>query len=474
MQNKKAYLWGLLSRFAPQAIYLLTTLVLARFVSPNAFGTIGILAVIFMVANILLDSGLGGSLIKEKNITELDCSTIGVFNIVVSLLIYIVLFFLSGFIQNYFNIDGLSIIVKVICFVFPITAFGIVPLSLLKRNLQFNKIFISSISGVIVASIGSIIIAVNGGDVYALVAYQILVNLVNVVMNFIFSKYKFSLKFSSASLKRLIPFGFFTSVVTIVDALYENIMTLLTGKFLNVQTAGYLYQAKRLEETSSSSAAMAVGIVAFPILTKLKDDLELFRIECSKTFDTITLLVNPLLIVVSIFSTEIIILLFGKQWLLSAPYLKILMLCGVFILAEQLMSSFVKSLGRVRSLMYVTLIKRFIGLAILLLTLVADARLLIYSYLLTTIIGCMINIKLYSSLTKKHFITTFKHFLGNIIPSFVIFYICEIIFSYFPLLLPTRIIITLILLFYYYMIYLRFRGINVFIEIKSFLKNKCH
>ena len=83
MQNKKAYLWGLLSRFAPQAIYLLTTLVLARFVSPNAFGTIGILSVIFMVANILLDSGLGGSLIKENNITELDCSTIGVFNIVV-------------------------------------------------------------------------------------------------------------------------------------------------------------------------------------------------------------------------------------------------------------------------------------------------------------------------------------------------------------------------------------------------------
>ena len=71
MQNKKAYLWGLLSRFAPQAIYLLTTLVLARFVSPNAFGTIGILSVIFMVANILLDSGLGGSLIKENNITEI-------------------------------------------------------------------------------------------------------------------------------------------------------------------------------------------------------------------------------------------------------------------------------------------------------------------------------------------------------------------------------------------------------------------
>ena len=80
MQNKKAYLWGLLSRFAPQAIYLLTTLILARFVTPDAFGTIGVLAVIFTVANILLDSGLGGSLIKEKDISDIDCSSISLYH----------------------------------------------------------------------------------------------------------------------------------------------------------------------------------------------------------------------------------------------------------------------------------------------------------------------------------------------------------------------------------------------------------
>lgn len=470
MQNKKAYLWGLLSRFAPQAIYLLTTLILARFVTPDAFGTIGILAVIFTVANILLDSGLGGSLIKEKTISDIDCSSIGLFNIVISLTIYFTLFFTSTYIQDYFNIDGLANVVKTISIVFPITAIGIVPLSLLKRNLQFEKIFISSISGVTLASIAAIIIAVLGGDVYALVAYQIIVNLVNVILNFVFSKYKIVIKFSYSSFKRLLPFGFFTSVVSIVDTIYENLMTMLTGKFLNVQTAGYLYQAKRLEEATSTSAAMAFGIVAFPILTKFKDDLYVFRTECIKTLDTISLIAFPLLIIVSMFSEEIIILLFGKQWILSAPYLKVLMICGVFIMTEQLMLSFIKSLGKVERLMYFTLVKRIVGLSILFATLIINAHLLIYGYLLTTIIGCAVNILLYSILTKQKTYKVFGHILNNMWPSFFIFIICHIIDTVFCVELHIRIFIVAIFMCTYYMLYLRVRGINVVNVVKSFIE----
>lgn len=470
MQNKKAYLWGLLSRFAPQAIYLLTTLILARFVTPDAFGTIGVLAVIFTVANILLDSGLGGSLIKEKDISDIDCSSISLFNVVVSLTIYLILFFTSTYIQDYFNIEGLANVVKTISIVFPITAIGIVPLTLLKRNLQFDRIFISSISGVILASIVAIIIAVLGGDIYALVAYQIIVNLVNVILNFAFSKYKLSIKFSYSSLKRLIPFGFFTSVVSIVDTIYENIMTMLTGKFLNVQTAGYLYQAKRLEETTSTSAAMAVGIVAFPILTKLKDDLCVFRTECIKTLDTISLIAFPLLIVVSIFSEEVIILLFGKQWVLSASYLKVLMICGIFILTEQLMLSFIKSLGKVDRLMYFTLVKRIIGLSVLLATLLLDANLLVYGYLITTVIGCAFNVLLYSVLTKQHMCKVYAHILNNMLPSIFIFIIYQIIDTYLCVGLYIRIFIVAIFMCTYYMLYLRVRGINIVNIVKSFME----
>lgn len=84
MQNKQEYLWAMIGRFAPQIIYLLTTIILARFLTPNDFGIIGVLSVFFMVANVLMDAGLGGSLIKERSISDVDCSTIFVFNILIS------------------------------------------------------------------------------------------------------------------------------------------------------------------------------------------------------------------------------------------------------------------------------------------------------------------------------------------------------------------------------------------------------
>ena len=459
MNNIKSYFWGLLARFAPQGIYLVTTMILARFITPEDFGMIGVLAVIFTVANILLDSGLGGSLIKEKEITGLDCSTIGTFNIIVGILIYIILFLLSNTLEAYFEIPGLSHVVRVISIVFPITALGIVPQSLLKRNLEFKKLFISSIISVIIASLVAIIIAVKGGGVYALVSYQIMVNLVLVICNFIFTRYRLSFRMSLINLERLFPFGFFTSIVTIVDTVYENIMTMLTGKFLNVQTAGYLYQAKRLEETMSSSLAMAVGIVAFPVLTRMKDNLEEFVTEAQSTLKTITLLVFPILITVSIYSKEILVILFGKQWISSAPYLRVLMISGLFILMEQLYLSFIKALGRVKSLAYITLAKRVVGLAILLAALAISPDLLVYAYLVSTIIGFVVNLSLFCYLTNKAISTYLKELTITITPMIVY---CFLAYSIMNLIsLKATILTSLVFLSFYYLFFLKFRGVDI-------------
>lgn len=81
-------------------------MVLARFLSPDDFGQIGVLSIIFVVANVLLDAGLGGSLIKEERITDIDCSSISMFNLAVSIIIYLSLFFTAGLLESYFAIDG--------------------------------------------------------------------------------------------------------------------------------------------------------------------------------------------------------------------------------------------------------------------------------------------------------------------------------------------------------------------------------
>ena len=217
MQHKSAYIWGLIGKFGPQCLHLLTTMILARFLTPEDFGMIGVLSIIFVVANTLLDSGLGGSLVKEKEISPIDCSSIGVFNLAVSLTIYIILFLFANSIEQYFNIDGLSIVVRTISLVFPISAFGIVPKAMLNRKLAFRQSCYNSLVGVVFASLISIIAAYCGVGVMALVLYQIVVTGVTVICNYASSSYHFHISFSWVSLKRLLPFGVTTTIITVIN-----------------------------------------------------------------------------------------------------------------------------------------------------------------------------------------------------------------------------------------------------------------
>lgn len=209
----------------------------------------------------------------------------------------------------------------------------------------------------------------------------------------------------------------------------------------------------------SSSLAMAVGIVAFPVLTRMKDNLEEFVTEAQSTLKTITLLVFPILITVSIYSKEILVILFGKQWISSAPYLRVLMISGLFILMEQLYLSFIKALGRVKSLAYITLAKRVVGLAILLAALAISPDLLVYAYLVSTIIGFVVNLSLFCYLTNKAISTYLKELTITITPMIVY---CFLAYSIMNLIsLKATILTSLVFLSFYYLFFLKFRGVDI-------------
>lgn len=466
MQYKTAYIWGLLSRFAPQAIYLGTTMMLSRYLTPDDFGQIGVLSIIFVVANVLLDAGLGGSLVKEKEISDVDCSSIFIFNMFVSLSIYAVLFISSGALERFFGIEGLSSVICTISLVFPFSALGIVPKALLNRNLQFRLTFYNSLVGVIVGSSSSILVAKYGGGVYALVVYQVVTVAITGIANYISSRYKFVFKFSINSLVRLLPFGVYTTIISIADTIYENLITSITGKYMSVQQAGYLYQAKRIEETMTLSLTTTINTVSFPILTRLKDDHLKFVNEADTTFKTITCLVFPLLSCVASFAELIITLLFGNQWLESVPYLEALAFAGSFIVAESLIRNFVKSLCNVKQLLYVTLAKRTICVFILFVALIIEPRMIIYAYIFTSFIGYVANLLLYNYLIRANVLYSVCKFLLYILPS-IAFYIIMKLLVIKTFSLVVQILIAVLLLLLIYFVILRLYGMSVDGLIKS-------
>ena len=450
MQNKSAYIWSLVGRVVPQAIYLGTTMVLARFLSASDFGILGILSVFLMVANTLLDAGFGGSLVNEEDLTKDDCSTVFTFSVGMSCLLYLFMFFAAPFIESFYTVKGLTAIIRILCLIFPIQAFALVPSSLWVKQLRFRRLTIIRIVAITCASVLSIIYAYFKRDVYSLVIYQLCQAFVITVCVNLNSTYKFQFLFKKESFSRLFSFGLFTTLANIVDTIYENLLAMIFGKAVSVQEAGYLSQAKRIEEISTQTVTQTINTTSFPILTKKKYNLLEFSNEASSIFSFSVLMITPLMLVLSLFSEPIIVLLFGNEWSNAAPYLSLLSVAGVFIIMETLNRTFIKSLGEVTELFRVTLIKRAIGIGILIACLLIDVKFILYGYILSSVIAYLINQRVYTKIIRIPFFRSVYETLFLLIPSLVFFVVIVIVLS----VIETRCIQVLITVFFLLLYYL--------------------
>lgn len=406
MKNQSAYIWGLMGKLGPQLLYLFTTFILARYISPDDFGKIGVLAIFTSVSQTLLEAGLGGSLIKEEHVTQLDYSTIFVFNIVVSFVLYIILFLSSPWIEHFYNIEGLSLICRLLCLVFVINSWGLIAQTILFREIQFKKLMVSSIISVIVGSIIAIFTAIwLKWGVFSLVAYQLFQSFTYVLFNWHYCTFNLSFKFSILSFKKLFSFGFFTTAVGIIESLYENLITSLFGKYLNIGQAGYLSQAKRIETASVNSLSSTVNNVAFPILTRLRNNKLEFQKEANILLRNLSMIIIPILFLIALLSDTIVTTLLGSEWSQSAPYLVILMWVGCFFILEAANRNFIKSLGYIKSLLNITLIKRIIAIIVLVACICINVKFLIYGYFIGSIIGYFANAICYSKISGYNYFT---------------------------------------------------------------------
>lgn len=472
MKNKSHYLWGLLGKLGPQFLYLITTSILARLLTPDDFGKIGILAIFTSIAQTLLEGGLGGSLIKEKNITRLDCSTIFVFNLVISILLYAIIFFLSPTIEDYYAASGLAIICRLLCLVIIINAFGQIAQTLLFRNLKFKYLTISSILSVSIGAIAAISSAYYfKWGVFSLVAYQLTQSSCYVIINWYNSPFKISFRFSINSFKRLFSFGFYTTIIGVIESGYENIITSLFGKYIGLQQAGYLTQAKRIETTSCNALVGTINSVSFPVLTQLKDSPSVFRQEADALLHNISLLILPILLSVALYSKEIISLIFGPNWIGASQYLKILMWIGCIFILESTIRNFIKSLCHVKRLLITVLIKRSLGLIIILCCIAIDCKYILYGYLVGAAIGLFANILCYTAIQQFKFTEYLKTILSSIWPVLILYIIGNIIYSQITM-LCINIACWLIIIGIYYLWVLKFFDIYILQNLHNAYSNK--
>lgn len=358
-------LWNAVQRFGTMTISFVSNLVLARLLLPDDFGCIGMLAIFISLSEVFIDGGFGSALIQKKDASQVDFSTIFYWNLFVAVILFLVLYVCSPYVAEYYRMPLLKDVLRAISVVLIINGFSVIQTSILTKNLDFKLIakinLISMTIGVIVA----VVMAYMGYGVWSLVAKNILAALITAILLWALTKWRPSLVFSWASFKSLFGFGSMLLISRLLNSLYENVQGLVIGRYFTAKDLGYYSQAKKLDQLPSSSMSQIVTRVTFPVFSKISDNRGVLQSSVRKNILCTTYLFFPLQLLLIVLAKDLIVFLFTDKWIESVIYFRIMCIYSMFIPLNAINTNIYLAIGKSNLYFWVQLIKKVIGVALL-------------------------------------------------------------------------------------------------------------
>lgn len=362
----KGMLWSFIERFGSLLILFISNVALARILSPDEFGIVGILMAFVLFSSILTDGGLGNALIQKKDLSSDDCSTIFYTNIIVALSCYLVLFYFSDFIASFFSQPQLSLLMPVIGIVVIFDAFSAVQNNLLVKELNFKRIAFVKVIAAFVSSLVAVVMAFCDCGVWSLVVQYILNSITKAVLLWIVATWLPTLTFKWESFKLLFGYGSKLLVANLLSEIYRQAQVVVIGRFFPARQVGLFSQAKHLQDVPITTILTVVNQVTFPVFSKIQDDKTLLVKGLSRSLKLLSFINFPLMAMLIVCAKPIFLLLFGEKWIDAVPYFQ--WLCGGFgllLVVHNTNLSLLKAIGKSEILLYLEIVKKLLGASLI-------------------------------------------------------------------------------------------------------------
>jgi len=422
---KKGVIWTLFNRTSVLALQFIAMVVLARFLSPTDFAVVGIAIFFISISQTLLDSGMGGSLLRKREVEDVDYSTLFIYNMGVGITMYLLLLVLSKPVASFYRHEELASVINVIGISIVISAFGKIQNIILLRELKFKQIAIIAMTASSMSLLIAVIMAIKGYGVWALVMQHLVNTTLTVILQFFCNRYFPRLRFSVLLFKEQWKFGSYLFYTHLLDTIYQNVFSLVFPKISSLNFSGLFTQANKIERLPLNMLNSIAHAGIFPILAKI-DDEKIFM----KTNKAITKKAYIpsfiILFALSIFSEQAISLLLGNKWIDAAPVLSILSIGGIFAVISTMVRNSLKSLGMTNILFKNELIKSVIGIAMLMVTFVFGNYYILWGIVIADFLSSFIAMLLLSKVSRftvKEQIIDFIASLLPVIPAAIISYL---------------------------------------------------
>ncbi|MDB5144686.1 MAG: lipopolysaccharide biosynthesis protein [Mucilaginibacter sp.] len=382
--------WTFTQQFSNQIINFVVSIILARFLSPAEFGLIGMLSIFISIGSTLMDSGLTSSLIRTPDADQRDYSTVFFINIIGSIIFYLLLFAAAPFIATFYKHEILTALIRVYALTFIIQAFVGVQSTRLTKILNFKTQLKIQVPSIIGGGILGIVLARMGYGAWSLVWMSLFQSLLSTIQHWIFAGWRPDFIFDKARFKHHFNFGYKMAISNLAQTFYNNIYTLIIGRYFSAAQVGYYTRSLSLRQLPISNLTAALSKVSFPMFSAINSEDQRLKLAYKRLMQQLVFWLTPLLILLAIVAVPFIRILLTDKWLPAVPYFQILCFAGImYPLKFNLNILQVK--GRSDLLMKLEIVKKTYGIIAVLFAVQYGIMGLLYCQLILDVVEFLVN-----------------------------------------------------------------------------------
>ncbi len=386
-------IWNAIENYSMIGIQLLCTFILARFLTPTDFGIIGMLAVFTAISQTIIDSGFAQAIIREKNINNKDYSTIFYFNVAVGIILYIILYISAPLIANFYHLHQLIEICRVLFLIIPFNSLCLIQTAKLRKEVQFKKLCIVSLCASVISSIVAIVSATYLRNLWAIVIQMTLSYFLRSLFLFFVTKWHPIFFFSFNILSKYFKFSKNLLISGLIGNIFNNIYSILIGRFYSPSDLGYFSQADRIRNVSSQTSTSVIQNVTFPIFSKINNDgKDLFN-AYKKVILISLIYVGFIVSLLMCVAEDLFQLVMGSEtWRVSGRYFIYLGIAGVLYPLHSVNQNILLVKGNSKNILYLEIARRSIMLLILVVTVNYSISIFILGNSLYSVLLLFINL----------------------------------------------------------------------------------
>lgn len=385
------FFWRIGESSGAQLVSFLVSIVLARLLAPEDYGVIALVTVFTSILQVFVDSGLGTALVQKKNADEADFSSVFYFNVLVCLTLYAGMFVAAPAIAKFYDNPIYIPLVRVLSLTLVISGLKNIQQAYVSRHMIFKRFFFSTLGGTIASAILGIVMAYAGFGVWAIAAQYVSNTAIDTLILWITVPWRPKKKFSWTKLKSLLSYGWKLLVSALLDTGYTSVWNLLIGKLYSSADLSFYDQGSKYPKAIIGTISNSIDSVLLPTMSIVQDDRAQIKSMTRRSIVTSVYVMAPLMMGLAGCAEPLVSLILTDKWLPCEPYMRIFCIMYMFWPVHSANLNAIKAMGRSDLLLRLEILKKIIGIGLLICTMRISVMAMACSLLISSVTSQIIN-----------------------------------------------------------------------------------